>query len=234
VSPSVEDYLVSGIKLPANKVTLISNGVAEPAPVSADQKLALREALSIKTGELVIGSCGRLLDECKRVSDLIKAFVRVRERFPKTKLLIVGDGPDEAVLRALARQVGVAEHVIFVGYQGDARPFYEIMDIFALASAHEAFGLVLVEAMFAGLPVVATCVGGIPTVVKADETGYLVQPKAPAELADRLIALIDDAPQRKSMGQAGLDRARAEFSADKYVRQLDELYQRLSARRIIL
>jgi glycosyltransferase involved in cell wall biosynthesis len=192
----------------------------------------VRDALGIQPGDFIIGSCGRLLDEHKRFSDLIQAFASVREQFPKARLLIVGEGPDELMLRNLAHQLGVAEHVIFAGYQGDTRPFYEVMDIFALASAHEAFGLVLVEAMFARLPVVATRVGGIPTVVKDGETGYLVEPKVPAKLTDRLLALSNDASLRQSMGQAGLVRARAEFGADRYVRQFDELYQRLAAQRI--
>jgi glycosyltransferase involved in cell wall biosynthesis len=75
-------------------------------------------------------------------------------------------------------------------------------------------------------------VGGILTAVKADETGYLVEPKAPSELAGKLIALVSDDPLRRSMGQAGLLCARAEFNADRYVRQFDELYQRLVAQRI--
>jgi L-malate glycosyltransferase len=193
----------------------------------------VREALRIRPDELIIGCCCRLLDKHKRVSDLIKAFARAHDRFPKAKLLLVGEGPDEAMLRSLASQLGVAEHVCFAGYQADTRPFYEVMDIFALASAYEGLPLALLEAMFARLPVVATRVGGIPTALKADETGYLVEPKAPSELADKLIALVSDAPLRRSMGQAGLVRARAEFSADRYVGQFDELYQRLAAQRII-
>lgn len=232
VSPAVESYLLGGIKLARSKVTLINNGVAEPAPASPEQLRAVRDGLGIRPDDFIIGSCGRLLDENKRFSDLIQAFAHVQRQLPNARLLIVGEGPDEALLRSLAGQLGVAEHVIFAGYQGETRPFYEVMNIFALASAHEAFGLVLVEAMFAGLPIVATRVGGIPTVVKDGETGYLVASKAPVELADRLLTLSKDASQRQSMGQAGLARARAEFGADRYVRQFDDLYQRLAAQRL--
>jgi L-malate glycosyltransferase len=124
VSASVEDYLVSRIRLPANKVTLINNGVVEFSPASAEQKRAVREALRIRPDELIIGCCCRLLDDPKRVSDLIKAFTRVHDLFPKAKLLLVGGGPDEAMLHSLASQLGVAEHVCFAGYQGDTRPCY--------------------------------------------------------------------------------------------------------------
>ena len=232
VSPSVEDYLVGRIKLPSHKVTLINNGVAEPAPANEEQIRAVREGLRIPPDDLIIGCCCRLLDEHKRVSDLIKAFARVHEDYPKSKLLIVGEGADEAMLRLLASQLGVSGHVYFAGYQGNTQPFYEVMDIFALASAREAFGLVLVEAMYARLPVVATCVGGIPTVVKAGETGFLVKPKDPEELADRLRLLLNNVSLRQSMGEAGLAFARANFSADRYVSQVDDLYQSLAARQL--
>ncbi len=232
VSPAVQDYLVNRIKLPTTKVTLINNGVADTGPASAERKLEARENLGIRPDDFIIGSCGRLLDEHKRFSDLIHAFVRVRQQVGNARLLIIGDGPDEAMLRGLAGQLGVSDDVLFAGYQGETRPYYDIMDIFALASAHEAFGLVLVEAMHAGLPVVATRVGGIPTVVRHGETGFLVEPKDPAELAEKLLVLTNDSSLRKSMGRVGHERAKAEFGAGRYVRLFDELYQCLAAKRV--
>ena len=106
------------------------------------------------------------------------------------------------------------------------------MDVFALASAHEAFGLVLVEAMFAECPVVATRVGGIPAVVSDGDTGFLVAPMAPQALADRLLRLLEDPALRVAMGKSGLARAREKFSAERYVREFDELYQRLAKERV--
>lgn len=102
------------------------------------------------------------------------------------------------------------------------------MDIRALASAAESFGLVLVEAMFARQPVVTTRVGAILTGGKDRNTGYLMEPKAPIDLAKRLLTLINDTSPYQSRGQAGLARARADFSADRYARQSDGLYQRLA------
>jgi glycosyltransferase involved in cell wall biosynthesis len=229
VSPAVQDYLVNRIRLPQRKVTLINNGVANPGPTSVEQKRLLKQALGIKSDDFVIGSCGRLFDQYKRFSDLIQAFALVRKRIANAKLLIVGEGPDEAMLRNLAAQLGVTDGVLFAGYQGETRPYYDVMDIFALASANEAFGLVLVEAMYAKLPIVATRVGGIPSVVIDSKTGLLVEPKDPVALADRLLVLINSAELRTSMGQQGHERALAEFGAERYVREFDELYQRLAA-----
>lgn len=232
VSPMVQDYLLNGIKLPTSKVTLINNGVAEPLPASSEHKLEVRTALGIKNGDLVIGSCGRLEDQHKRFSDLIRALVHVLRECTNAKLLIVGDGADGAMLRALATQLGVAEQVIFAGYQLDTRPYYEVMDIFALASAHEAFGLVLVEAMYSCLPVVATHVGGIPGVVLEGETGYLVPAHDAPALAHRLVKLGNDSALRHAMGLRGFDRARNEFGSGRYVHEFDNLYQRLVNQRL--
>lgn len=232
VSPAVERYLVQGIKLPRHKVTLVNNGVVEPEPSQPETLADLRSELGLAVEDLVIGSCGRLQDEHKRFSDLIRAFALVGQQQPRAKLVIVGEGPDEAMLRRLAADLGVAQSVVFAGYQGHTRPYYELMDVFSLASAHEAFGLVLVEAMFAERPVVATRVGGIPAVVNHGETGFLVPPMAPQELADRLLRLLHDPALRRSMGMRGLTRARKEFSAERYVREFDELYQRLAKEKV--
>jgi glycosyltransferase involved in cell wall biosynthesis len=107
-----------------------------------------------------------------------------------------------------------------------------VMDIFALASAHEAFGLVLVEAMYAHLPVVATRVGGIPGVVLEGETGYLVPPQDPPALARQLMSLGNDSALSQKMGLRGLDRARNEFGSRRYVHEFDYLYQRLVSQRL--
>ena len=232
VSPAVKRYLVDDIKLPLERVALINNGVFDPGFSGDAVRAEIRRRLGIQEGDFVIGSCGRLLDSHKRFSDLIQAFSIIRRQVPSAKLLIVGEGPDENALQALAVQLGVGDGVLFVGYQAETRPYYDVMDIFCLASAHEAFGLVLVEAMLADLAVVATRVGGIPSVVEEGETGYLVDPLAPADLASRLLELIENSPLRTLMGQRGRERAASKFGADRYVREFDLLYQRLVSRRI--
>lgn len=231
VSPAVRDYLVDKIRLPANKVTLINNGVAQAPPATAEQVHSVHEAYGLTTEHFVIGTVGRLFDHHKRVSDLIRALPLILAFCPDARLLIVGTGPEENMLREQAIALGVARQVLLAGYQVDPQPFYAVMDVFALASAYEAFGLVLVEAMLAGLPVVATRVGGIPTVVSAGETGFLVEPGQPPALADALLTLQRSAELRRALGQKGRARALAEFSADRYVREVDQLYQRLLSER---
>lgn len=230
VSPAVEDYLVKVIRLPQRHVTLINNGVAPPPQIEEAETKRLRATLGIRNGEIVIGIVGRLYNSVKRHSDLLHAFRLLCERRTDLRLLIIGDGPDRKMLEALTATLGIAECVIFTGYQADTRPFYTVMDIFALSSAFEAFGLVLVEAMYAKLPIVATRVGGIPTVVAENQTGFLVSPGKPPELADSLLSLIEDQTLRQRLGERGFDRAHEKFSSQRYVGDVADLYERLAAR----
>jgi glycosyltransferase involved in cell wall biosynthesis len=232
VSPQVEDYLVGRLKLPQKKVTLINNGIYEPQPASQEQKLVVRDRHGIQPEDFIVGCCCRLSEIDKRVSDLIKAFAMVCSERPNAKLLLVGDGPDAEGLRELAISLGIAEKVLFPGYIGDTRPYFEIMDVFALASAFEGLPVALLEAMYAGIPVVATEVGGIPTAVVDQVTGFLVAPNAPAELASKIARLADDAGLRNAMGEAALARAKSDFSAERCVSQFDRLYQRLVRSRL--
>jgi glycosyltransferase involved in cell wall biosynthesis len=232
VSPAVRDYLVNEIHLQASKVTLINNGVAEAPPANAEQIQAIRETFGLTPGNFVIGTVGRLLDSHKRVSDLIRALQILHISFPGARLLIVGSGPDEQMLRQLATELGVAQCVHFAGYQPNPQAYYSVMNVFALASASEAFGLVLVEAMYASLAVVATRVGGIPAVVSEGETGLLVEPGQPQALAEALLTLQRSNGLRDEMGQKGRARALAKFGAERYVHDVDRLYQDLASKRV--
>lgn len=230
VSPVVREYLVQSLRIPAEKVSQINNGVAERSPVVDGAIEEIRSRFGLCSGNFVIGTVGRLVDPYKRVSDLIRALAVLHQKGAShTRLVVVGDGPDRNSLSDLAASLGVSESVMFAGYQEDPQPFYGVMDVFALASASEAFGLVLVEAMFAGLPVIATRVGGIPTVVEDGRTGVLVPPLAPERLAEAILMLANDETVCRDMGARGRERARAEFSAERYVSDVDRLYQRLLA-----
>lgn len=230
VSPAIEDYLVGRLRLPRRQVSMIMNGVAPPRPIDPAETADLRARLGIREGETVIGIVGRLFEWHKRHTDLLRAFRALCDRRDDLRLLIVGDGPDRAMLEALAAELGIAERVIFTGYQPDARAYYTVMDIFALSSVQEAFGLVLVEAMFAGLPVVATRVGGVPHIVAESETGLLVPPGDQARLAETLSTLIEDPELRRAMGERGHRRAHERFSSGRYVADVERLYQDLAAR----
>jgi glycosyltransferase involved in cell wall biosynthesis len=227
VSPAVSRYLICKLWIPPSKVRTILNGVRNPGPAPAQEVEQLRRDLDLKDGDFVIGTVGRMVDKHKRMSDAIRALKIMLGECPGARLIVVGDGPDRAALEALADELGVRDAVCFVGYQGRVRPYLDLMDVLVHPAASEAFGLVLVEAMFARLPVVATAVGGIPKVVEDQKTGLLVPPGDPAKVADRLLFLWRNPAVREQMGAAGAIRARATFSESRYVEEVAALYESL-------
>lgn len=239
VAPAVADYLTETLRVPRAKARLILNGVREAPPATEAEIAAVREQFDVSPSDFVIGAVGRLAapsghapDSNKRISDAITAVARILKICPRARLLIVGSGPDQEFLRKLAAEKNLQESVIFAGYQPNTRPFYEIMDVLVHPSASEALPLVLVEAMFARLPVVATNVGGIPVVVEHGRTGFLVQPLRPEKLVERILQLWNDPELRERMGTAGLERARQHFSEERYVGDVASLYEELVERRL--
>jgi glycosyltransferase involved in cell wall biosynthesis len=226
-SPSVGSYLVNGLKIPKRKVSVINNGVEQPEETSSDELSKIRIRLGIHDEDIVVGMVARMHDEThKRFGDLIRAF-SLLPRQSNVKLLLVGDGPELIKIKALANDLDVLNRVIFAGFQFQVGPFYALMDIFVLSSEREAFGLVIAEAMRCKLPVVATRVGGIPSIVVDGQTGFLVEPRDVVALRNKIYLLLQNEFLRQEMGSAGKVRADRKFSAERYVSDVDSLYKRL-------
>jgi glycosyltransferase involved in cell wall biosynthesis len=141
----------------------------------------------------------------KRVDDLLVAADLLRRRVPRAQVRVVGDGPEGPRIRALHRRLGLADTVVLLGHvdRNALALEYSRADCFCLPTVQEGFGLVFAEAMAAGLPVVACHAAAVPELVRHRETGLLVEPRAPAALADALAEVLDDERLRKEMGMAG-------------------------------
>lgn len=179
--------------------------------------------LRARFGERLVLSVGRLV-YYKGFEYLIRAMRNVRG-----KLIIIGDGPLRPKLEQLASDLGVADKVVLAGEIQNAQvtPYYHAADVFALASVarSEAFGIVQIEAMAAGLPVVNTNLdSGVPFVSLHEQTGLTVPPADPDRLAEALNRLLDNQDLRKSFGIAARARAREEFSVDRMITRILALY----------
>lgn len=219
VSQGTERYLTEVLRLSSKKVRMIRNAVEQPRKSDPKNVELLRKELGIPDGQLVVGSVGRHF-KLKRYEDLLEAMVNV-----DATLLLVGAGPEHENLKGKASALGIVGRVHFVGMMDDPGNYYELMDVFCLLSESESFGLVLVEAMYHSLPLVATRVGGIPEIVKEGETGFLVDPYSPDQVSERLNHLLNDKTLRDSMGENGEVRALEDFNVDEYAIQIKELYQ---------
>lgn len=230
VSEGVSDeYLKKKLKIPTNKVFTINNGVSLPRQVSRNEIIAAKNKWGIQMNEFVIGSIGRMnQDSHKRFSDLIKGYAKFSKGKQNLKLLIIGEGQERKNYELLARELEISENVIFTGYQSDVHLFYQMMDVFALVSAREAFGLVLAEAMLNKLPVIATRVGGMKYIVKDEKTGFLVEPKNVEEISEKMEVLYHNDDLRKEMSKNGFDRSITYFTEEKYVKNVGDFYLNLN------
>jgi glycosyltransferase involved in cell wall biosynthesis len=171
-----------------------------------DDAAQLRTDLRLVPEARVILSVGRLSRE-KGHKDLIAGFSELRDQMRDTplRLVLVGDGPERASLEQQARECDAREQIVFAGHRDDVKRFYGMASVFALPSYSEGTPNVLLEAMAAGLPVVATRVGGIPELVTDGENALLVPPANPSELARALRKLLQSAALRNELTAAAAE-----------------------------
>jgi glycosyltransferase involved in cell wall biosynthesis len=192
---------------------------------------ATRTQLGVAADAPLVGTIGTVIPR-KGVDHLVRAWARVVADIPGARLLVVGDEPGAyaADLRRMAGTLGIGDSIIWAGRRLDIPEVLAALELFVLASVEEPFGLVLGEAMAAGLPVVATAVGGVPECVVAGETGLLVAAADPPALAAAIIALLRDPAQRRRFGAAGRRRVGERFIADTQVPRIEAVLARAAAR----
>ena len=227
VSPHVARYLTRRSSLAHPKLKTITNGVSAPPLVEPALRDAVKRELQLPDDCVIIGSIGRVFNQHKRFSDLIEALHLLVQQEHNVGLVIIGDGPDLEQLRTLARALHVQDRVSFVGRTADVGRYLSVMDIFAMCSAYEAFGLVLAEAMSAALPVVAARVDAFPDIVEEGVTGLLVPPQNPKALAHTLATLVQQPERRRAMGAAGLTRYEQLFHEERYIQEVAACYEEL-------
>jgi glycosyltransferase involved in cell wall biosynthesis len=184
-----------------------------------------KRSLGLDQNEAVIGFVGWLLP-IKGPNYLLRAMDYVWNEHPETSLVLVGKGDMDVDLRAEALRINANGKVKFLGWRDDVDEIMLIFDMLVLPSLNEGMGRVLVEAMAAGKPVVASRVGGIPDLVRHDETGYLVPPADEKALADNIKKLLDDPEKAWEMGLRGKEYCR-QFSLEAMIAKLDDLYSDL-------
>ncbi len=221
-----KDYIELSL-FPPEKLFKIHSGVDiekfKQEPVSAVEK---KHSLGLAQNGLVVGFIGWLLP-IKGPMHLLKAMEDVWQDHDDTILVFIGKGDLDVDLRAEALKASTNGRVNFLGWRHDIDEIMPIFDIFVLPSLNEGMGRVLVEAMAAGKPIVASNVGGIPDLVQHDINGLLVPPGDEKALAASIKQLINDPEKAKKMGQRGRELCN-QFSVEAMVEKIDALYMELS------
>jgi glycosyltransferase involved in cell wall biosynthesis len=174
----------------------------------------------------VLGAACRLVT-LKGIVYLIRALAYLRDEFPDLRLQIAGAGPELPALEREVSSCGLKDAVTFLGWQADLEAWYAGWDIFVQPSLDEGLPIAVLEAMAAGLPVVATAVGGTAELVAEGRTGWLVPPRDSAALAQRIRALLLNPEQRRAMGAAAQVRVQDNFSVDQMVGEFSRIYLEL-------
>ncbi len=213
VSQAVANQVVDG---PAR---VIYAGLAIPCGHAPTQR-------SSAPSGIILGTAGRLV-ELKGIEYLLRAAAALRSEFPALRVEIAGTGPQREKLEEAVMHAGLEGHVGFLGWIDDLPSLLSRWDIFVMPSLEEGFPIAALDAMAAGLPVVATAVGGVPELIEDGKTGCLVPPRDAEALASRLRFLICNPELRASMGTAGYARVRDHFTAAQMTASFCQLYDEL-------
>ncbi|WP_165066884.1 glycosyltransferase [Paludisphaera rhizosphaerae] len=223
VSKDIADELLERRIVPARKIMVVPNGIDLSRFRGRTTRADCRASLGIPAGVPVVGTVGRL-DEVKRQDVLIRAFGRLLGHVSEAHLLIVGDGPQGAELRQLAESLDIAGRVHFTGYQPRPEEFLAAMDVFGLSSRSEGMPLAVLEAWAAGLPVVATRVGGLPELIDDGRSGVLVDNGNEAAFAQALANLIVEPTVALELGECGRRRVEADYSLSRMIQTYERIY----------
>lgn len=222
--PNIEKGLANKI-CKEDKFTLIYNGInLENFQQQVDKRAVCLE-LGLDPECKLIGMIGRL-DKQKNPLDFIRAAAIVAENYPKVQFVIAGDGPLRHECESLIKELNLAQKFFLLGYRNDINRIYPILALTVLSSLWEGLPVVFQESMAAGKPIVANNVDGARDVITDGKTGYLVTPRQPQEMADRILTLLNNEELCHQMGLTAKQLAQ-QYSSDGMIKQIESLYLEL-------
>jgi glycosyltransferase involved in cell wall biosynthesis len=224
VSGPVRDYYEQrGVG--AGRWHLIRNGMLV-GPETPRRLGAVYRELGVRDGERVLGWVGRLVP-AKRPGDFLEAVALVAARVPAVRAVMVGDGPLRAEAEVRAAELGLAERVVFAGLRTDVADLLAGMEVLAFSSEREGLSIAMLEGMAAGVPIVATRVGGTPELIEDGRNGLLVPSHAPVELAAAIARVLEDGVLAAALARGAREALTSGFSFDAMASAYEELYRRV-------
>jgi glycosyltransferase involved in cell wall biosynthesis len=212
--------------VPRARIHVQHNSIRPEPSVSAQEMYAFRRKLGVKDDERMILAVGRLSKEKAQV-DLLRAFKNLSDTHSETnaRLVIVGEGPEREPLETAAASLGISDRVIFTGQVKNVEIYYAAADVLANPSHSEGSPYVLLEAMAANLPIVATAVGGVPEMVENDQTALLVPASDPQAMADAIARVLGDEQLAQRLAASASTLGSFRFSPESYVRSVANIYR---------
>ncbi len=221
VSREIQRRLIEQDGVPYERVPVIMNALPPAPELHTSIQPGLPAAL--RNGPLV-GVAARLQPE-KGVVYFLEAAAHILQFLPQVHFLVMGDGPQRKELQAYVQQLGVQEHIHFLGFRLDARAIVGLLDVLVVPSLNEGTPLVMLEAMTAGVPVVASAVGGIPEQIRHQCEGLLFPPGDAMALAEAVLHLLQNPTWMRQLSEAGRQRALSRFSFTAMVQETENVYR---------
>ncbi|MCI5140924.1 MAG: glycosyltransferase family 1 protein [Candidatus Electrothrix sp. ATG1] len=223
VSEQTTENLRKYEKIPRRKLMTIENGIDGSRFQISIDKQAKRRELGIPPVGPVIGIISRI-EKVKGIKYLLQAMPKIINEFPDITLLIVGDGSEKSSLKAESRQLDIEKNVIFTGARDDIPEVFQVLDIYLLPSLSEGLPMGLLEAMAAGCPVIATAIGGVPSVIKHGVTGVLIPKKNPVAIAKEVIYLLSNYDVRGKYSKYSKVIIEKKYSINEMMKHYERLY----------
>lgn len=228
VSKPVAEHLKKDFNVSPDKVHLIPNGIDLDRFVKSTDQLRREARQKLNFGDTpLIGVIARLSD-VKGINILIKAMPLILKEIPSVKLLVAGQGPEEANLKKLTQDLSLIDQVHFRNTINQTQDLLPAFDVFVMPSLMEGLGLSVMEAQACGIPVVASRVGGLVDLIEDGRSGFLVPAKDPEILADRIIKIIQDPQKAKMMADQARSNIEKCFTAELMLKQTLEIYEQYS------
>ena len=222
-----EDMKTEMQKISSRDVAVIPNGIDLESYEDLPTKAAIRDRLGLNSADSIILFVGTLRP-VKGLKYLIQAMNIVRQKDTNVRLILVGDGVGRQSLERFVKELDLGDRVTFVGKVPNEKvpEYMSASDVFVLPSLSEGFPVTILEAMASGLPIVATRVRGLPEIVKDGESGFLVEPRNPEQLADRVLTLLKNEDSRQRMIMNNRNKVQ-QYSWENTVGQLEAIYRRV-------
>lgn len=231
VCNAVKRFNIDVVGIPGDKIVVLMNCIDTEMFSSLRTADETRRGLGLANKDFVFGHVGTFRNE-KSHAELLQAFANVRKNCP-AKLLLIGDGPLKKSITDLSKELTIEQDVVFAGLRSDVAELLSIMDVFVLPSNNEAFSIALLEAMYAGLAVVASRVGGLPDLVDHGETGLLVTPRDIGALTAAMMELMENHDLRNRLGDAARRHVIENHTPGPYVDRLLGIYQQLMTKKAL-
>ncbi len=231
ISPLVKEHLICDQHQLADRVHMIRNGVDHEQfmPVSSEEKQSLRNELNFSEGRL-IGMVSRFCP-LKGHSIAVEAMSIIVRAVPEARLVLVGNGRLESEIQKKVQELGIVSHVHFLDREVQPEKVFPAFDCYIMPSLQEGLGLSLMEAQACGLAVVASCVGGLRSLIEDGRTGLFVAPNDARQLAEAVIKILKDKELARALGIQAREFIEREGSADAMVRELFGVYKSLTEKK---